>query len=84
MINIFGKERKTLTSDIDTWIIKWTTYKASFTGNIEYPNVEERYLAFTDRAEANEYAQAINDALKLVGITALPKAIVYKQEVESV
>jgi hypothetical protein len=83
MIRIFGKDRRTLTTDIDTWIVKWTTYKASFTG-VRYPDVEECYKAFTDKKEAVEYAKALNDAMHLVGITALPDATVYKQEVNSV
>ena len=83
MIRIFSKHRKELNSDIDTWIVKWTTYKASFTG-IKYPVVEECYKVFTDKDEAKEYAGALNDAMKLVGITSLPTAKVYKQEVNSV
>ena len=84
MIRIFGKERKTLTSDIDTWIVKWATYKAGFTSRVAHPVVEECYIAFTDKDEANEYAKTLNDAMKLIGITSLPKATVYKQEVNSV
>lgn len=83
MIRIFGKERKTLTTDIDTWVVKWTTYEDSWSG-IRYPNVKECYKAFTDKNEADEYAKTLNDAMKLVGITALPNAKVYKQEVNSV
>lgn len=83
MIRIFTKDRKELHSDIDTWIVQWTTYKSSFTG-IKYPNIEECYKAFTDKEEANEYADALNNAMKLVGITALPKAEVYKQKVNSI
>ena len=83
MIKIFSKERKTLTSDVDTWIVKWTTYKSRYTGTIKHPNVEECFKAFTDENEAREYAAALNDALRLVGITSLPKATVYKQEVNS-
>ena len=83
MIRIFGKERKTLTNDVDTWVVKWTTYVSSFAG-IRYPDVKECYKAFTDKNEAEEYAKTLNDAMKLVGITALPNAKVYKQEVNSV
>ena len=83
MIRIFGKGRTTLTTDIDTWIVRWSTYKASFVG-VKYPNVEECYKAFTDKNEAQEYAKTLNDAMKLIGITALPKAEVYKQNVNSV
>lgn len=84
MIRIFGKDRKTLTSDIDTWIVKWTTYACSWGGSVKYPDVKECYKAFTDKHEAYEYAKALNDAMRLVGITSLPEARVYKQEVNSV
>lgn len=82
MIRIFGKERRTLTSDIDTWIVKWTTYTATY--SINYPKVKECYKAFSNKEEAVAYAEALNDAMKLVGITALPWSKVYKQEVNSV
>lgn len=81
MIRIFGKERRTLTSDIDTWIVNWTTYTATY--SINYPKVKECHKAFTNKEEAVAYAEALNDAMKLVGITALPWAKVYKQEVNS-
>ena len=82
MFSIFSRDRKQLTSDIDTWIVKWKTYKHKL--SVEYPKVEECYKAFTDQDEAYEYAQALNDAMKLLGITSLPEAVVYKQEVNSV
>lgn len=82
MIRIFSKDRKELHSDVDTWIVKWTTYKGGI--SIEFPTVKECYKAFTNKDEANEYANALNDAMKLVGITSLPSARVYKQEVNSI
>ena len=83
MIRIFSKDRKELHSDIDTWIVKWKSYEESFAG-VKYPNLKENYKAFTNNDEAKEYASALNDAMTLVGITALPKAKVYKQEVNSI
>lgn len=83
MIRIFTKDRKELHSDIDTWIVKWKTYESSFTG-INYPIVKECYKAFIDKDEAKDYADALNNAMKLIGITALPNAKVYKQEVNSI
>ena len=83
MFSIFSRDRKQLTSDIDTWIVKWKTYKyKTYSG--EFPKLEVCYKAFTDKNEAYEYAQALNDAMKLLGITSLPEAFVYKQEVNSV
>ena len=83
MIRIFTKDRKELHSDIDTWIVKWKTYESSYSG-INYPKVKECYKAFTDRDEAYEYQSALNSAMKLIGITALPYAEVYKQKVNSI
>lgn len=82
MIRIFGKSRRTLTSDVDTWIVKWKTYTYGI--SINYPTVKECYKAFTDKKEAYAYAKTLNDAMHLVGITALPYATVYKQKVNSV
>lgn len=82
MIRIFSKDRKELHSDVDTWIVYWKTYKSSM--SIQYPRVQECYKAFTDKNEAWEYAEAINNAMVLVGITSLPEAKVYKQEVNSI
>ena len=82
MIRIFSKDRKELHSDIDTWVVKWITYKKG--GAIKFPEPEECYKVFIDKNEAIEYRDALNDAMKLVGITSLPNAIVYKQEVNSV
>ena len=81
MIRIFSKDRKELHSDIDTWIVKWKTYAHGC--DIRFPSVEECYKAFTNKDEANEYADALNDAMKVIGITSLPKAKVYKQEVNN-
>lgn len=82
MIRIFSKQREELNSDIDTWIVNWKTYKCSF--SIEYPKVSECCKAFTNKEEAIKYASALNDAMKLLGITSLPQARVYEQEVSSI
>lgn len=83
MIRIFSKGRKELHSDIDTWIVKWVTYEYQFS-DYTYPIVKECFKAFTDKNEANEFAEALNDSMKLLCITALPKAKVYKQKVNSI
>ena len=84
MIRIFSKDRKELKTDVETWIVKWTTYKCEFLSSIQYPKVKECYKAFTDKNEAEKYASALNDAMKLLGITSLPNAEVYKQDVNSI
>ena len=82
MIRIFSKDRKELHSDLDTWIVEWKTY--TYGVAIQFPDVKKCYQVFSNKDEANEYASALNDAMKLVGITSLPKAKVYKQEVNSI
>ena len=81
MINIFSKDRKTLNNDIDTWIVKWTTYEYGV--SVNFPKVKECYKAFTDKNEARDYADALNNAMKILGITSLPSAKCYLQEVNS-
>lgn len=81
MIKIFSKNKQTLHSDLDTYIVKFKTYKSSF--SITYPQVEEMYQAFTDKDEAYEYAKRLKEAMKMLGITALPEPIVYKEEKNS-
>lgn len=83
MIRIFGKDRRELNSDIDTWIVKWTTYKYRFS-DCTHPNVAICFQAFTNEQEAQAFAQTLNDAMSILGITALPKAIVERQERTSV
>lgn len=78
MIRIFTKQKQELKSDIDTWIVKYKTYKMGC--DIKYPNVKECYQAFTDKNEAEEYVERLNDAMKILGIESLPKAKMYLQE----
>ena len=47
MIKIFSKNRQTLNSDIETYIVKFKTYKSGF--SVEYPTVKEVYQAFTNK-----------------------------------
>lgn len=79
MIKIFTRKTKQLTSDTDTWIVKWQTYKSCGLGSA-YPKVEQCYQAFTSRDEAEEYAEALNKAMKLLQMTSLPDAVVKKQK----
>lgn len=81
MIKIFSKNRQILNSDIETYIVKFKTYKARL--NIEYPTVKEVYRAFTDKDEAYEYAKRLKESIKMLGITSLPEPIVYKEEKNS-
>ena len=78
MIKIFTKHKKEFISDIDTWVVEWITYKKS--DFIEYPEVQKNYQCFTDVNEAQEFANALNKARKLLEISSLPYAVVKKQE----
>ena len=79
MIRIFTKQKQELTSDIDTWIVEYTTYKNGLIG-VQYPKVKTCYQAFTDKKEAEEYRQRLKDALHVLGITSLPSPKLYLQE----
>lgn len=78
MIKIFTKERKQLTTDLPTWIVKWKTYRYKYSDGT-FPNIQECYQVFTDEAEAREFADAINKAMALIQMDALPDAKVYQQ-----
>lgn len=78
MIKIFANQKKELKSDIDTWIVKYTTYKKGI--SLQYPNDKICYQAFTDKNEATEYKESLMDAMKLLGITSLPEPEMYLQE----
>ena len=82
MIKIFSKNRQTLNSDIETYIVKFKTYKSGF--SVEYPTVKEVYQAFTNKDEAYEYAERLKEALKMLGITSLPEPVVYKEKKNSI
>lgn len=79
MIKIFTRKTKTLTSNVDTWVVIWKTYKYQFSDG-SHPHVQKCYQAFTNKQEAEEYAEALNKAMKLLQMTALPDAVVKKQE----
>ena len=79
MIRIFTKQKQELTSDIDTWIVEYKTYKNSYI-DVKYPRVETCYQAFTDKTEAEEYVKRLKDALKVLGITSLPSPKMYLQD----
>lgn len=81
MIRIFSKLKRELHSDVDTWIVEWTTYKCGVF--VEYPRVEKNYQAFTSEDEARDYVDTLNNSMRLLGITSLPSAKVYKQKINS-
>lgn len=62
MINIFKKGHKTLTSDIDTWVVRWNRA----TGGIYLVDYEETAQFFSSKEEAEEFAESLKRALKLL------------------
>lgn len=77
MIKIFSKQNKKLKSDLDIWIVEWKTYKASYL-DCTLGDIVPRYQPFTNYDEALEYKEALEKAIKLLGVT-LPSVKLYKQ-----
>ena len=65
IINIFKSGTKQLTSGVDTWIVEWTRRYGKYHGD-----TEQRYQAFTNKDEAEEFADSIRRAHKLIGNTS--------------
>lgn len=63
IINIFKKGTQQLNSGIDTWMVEWN----SFEKRITIADIVPRYQAFTDKDEAEEFADSIRRAHKLIG-----------------
>ena len=74
IINIFKNGTKQLTSGVDTWIVKWTKRYGEFAGN-----TEQCYQVFTNKEEADEFADSIRRAHKLIGNTSGTRVSVKKQ-----
>ena len=74
IINIFKRGTKQLNSGVNTWIVEWTRRYGSFSGD-----TEQCYQAFTDENEANEFADSIRRAHKLIGNTSGTHVSVRKQ-----
>ncbi len=74
IINIFKKGTKQLTSGVDTWIVEWTRRYGSFHGD-----TEQCFQAFISKEEAEEFADSIRRAHKLIGNTSGTRVSVTKQ-----
>lgn len=74
IINIFKRGTKQLNSGVDTWVVEWTRRYGIFSGD-----TEQCYQAFTDENEANEFADSIRRAHKLIGNTSGTQVSVRKQ-----
>lgn len=65
MINIFKKGSKTLTTDIDTWSVRWIRVYGGI-----FLKEEEMAQFFSSKEEAKEFADSLRRANKLLGHTA--------------
>lgn len=74
IINIFKRGHKQLNSGIDTWIVEWTRRYGQFSGD-----TEQCYQAFLSKEEADEFADSIRRAHKLIGNTNGTHVSVRKQ-----
>jgi hypothetical protein len=74
IINIFKKGVRPLHSGVDTWVVEWTRRYGSFHGD-----TEQCFQAFTDKQEANDFAESIRRAHKLIGNTSGTCVSVTKQ-----
>ena len=74
IINIFKKGTQELKSGVDTWIVEWTRRYGKFSDD-----TEQCFQAFTDENEANEFADSIRRAHRLIGNTSGTTVTVKKQ-----
>lgn len=75
IINIFKKGTKELASGVDTWIVKWTRRYGEFSNQ-----TEQCYQAFTSKDEAEDFADSIRRAHRLIGNTSGTYVSVTKQK----
>lgn len=75
IINIFKKGTKELTSGVDTWIVEWTRRYGAFSNQ-----TEQCYQAFTSKDEAEDFADSIRRAHRLIGNTSGTHVSVTKQK----
>ena len=75
IINIFKKGTKELTSSVDTWIVEWTRRYGQFSNQ-----TEQCYQAFTSKDEAEDFADSIRRAHRLIGNTSGTYVSVTKQK----
>lgn len=76
IINIFKKGVKKLNSGTDTWVVQWN----KILNDYGYGKAKECYQAFIDKQEAEEFAESIRRANKLIGNTYGTTVTVTKQK----
>lgn len=65
MLRIFKKGHTTLTSDIETWVVRWNQRYGSFSS--DYKEVAQ---FFSNKEEAKAFADSLKRAIKLLGHTS--------------
>ncbi|MEM5592856.1 hypothetical protein AAHH67_15810 [Niallia circulans] len=65
MLNIFKKGHKTLTTDIETWVVRWNKRNGEFSNDYK-----EFAQFFTNKEDAEDFADSLRRATKLLGHTA--------------
>ena len=75
IINIFKKGTRQLTSGVDTWVVEWTRRYGQFSSD-----TEQCYQVFTNKDEAEDFADSIRRAHKLIGNTSGTYVSVNKQK----
>lgn len=75
IINIFKKGTKQLTSGVDTWVVEWNCFEKIMVS----ASIVPRYQAFTSKDEAEEFADSIRRAHKLIGNCGGTSVTVTKQ-----
>ena len=79
IIKIFGDEEKELTTGVETWVVKWYRIELAYR-SMDGAYIEPSYQAFTSKTEADEFADALRKAHKLLGNKDCTKIYVDKQE----
>lgn len=74
-INIFKRGSEQLACGVDTWIVEWTSRFGHYS-----TDTKQRYQAFTDEKEANDFADSIRRAHELIGNTCDTGVYVYKNK----
>lgn len=75
IINIFKRGTQQLNSGVDTWMVEWHYFETGF--SIATP--KPRYQAFTSKDEAEEFADSVRRAHKLIGNDGYTSVTVRKQ-----
>lgn len=65
MLKIFKKGTKLLSSDVDTYMVKWYSASSSFSGS-DFANIHPEYQAFINKEDAENFAESIKQAHKLI------------------